>query len=165
MYRGDLETIAAKALAKEKERRYGSAAELAADLRRYLADEPITARPSSALYQPGKYARRNKAFMGAVAAVAVVLAGGIIASTLFALGEREARELADERLRETERQVDINQRVLEFLALHPGSRSEDIGAILGTDAASLRPVLHRLRDEGKVKVEGKARATRYTAKK
>ena len=43
IYRGDIETIVAKALAKEKERRYQSAAELAADARRYLADEPITA--------------------------------------------------------------------------------------------------------------------------
>ena len=55
------------------------------------------------------------------------------------------------------------ERVLAYLREHPGSRSEEIAAELWTDAASLRPVLHRLRDEGKVKVEGKARATRYTA--
>ena len=54
-------------------------------------------------------------------------------------------------------------KVFDYLRKHPGARSEDICAELGTDAASLRPVLHRLRDEGKVKVEGKARATRYSA--
>ena len=59
-YRGDIETIAAKALEKDKGRRYGSAAELAADIRRYLADEPVTARPASATYQLQKFARRHK---------------------------------------------------------------------------------------------------------
>ncbi len=47
-YRGDIETIVAKALEKDKARRYASAADLAGDIRRYLADEPITARPASA---------------------------------------------------------------------------------------------------------------------
>ena len=53
--------------------------------------------------------------------------------------------------------------VLDYIRKHPGSRSEQICGELGTDAARLRPVLHRLRDEGTVKVEGKARATRYSA--
>jgi len=53
--------------------------------------------------------------------------------------------------------------VLEHLRRHPGARSEEIAAELGTDAARLRSVLHVLRDEGKIRVEGKARATRYTA--
>ena len=46
-YRGDIETIVAKALEKDKTRRYASAVGLAADIRRHLADEPITARPAS----------------------------------------------------------------------------------------------------------------------
>ncbi len=54
-------------------------------------------------------------------------------------------------------------RVLDYISQHPGSSSEDICAQLGTDAISLRPVLHDLRDGGRVRVEGKARATRYTA--
>ncbi len=52
--------------------------------------------------------------------------------------------------------------VLDYIRKHPRSRSEEICRELGTDAARLRPVLHRLRDEGKVKVEGKARATKYS---
>src|SRR5215471_14320434 len=56
IYRGDLETIAAKALEKDKSRRYTSAAELAADIRRNLDHEPITARPPSAAYQLQKFA-------------------------------------------------------------------------------------------------------------
>ena len=51
MYRGDIETIVAKSLEKEKVRRYASAADLASDIGRYLKDEPITARPPSTAYQ------------------------------------------------------------------------------------------------------------------
>ncbi len=57
------------------------------------------------------------------------------------------------------------ERVLAYIRSNPGSGSTEICGELGTDAATLRPVLHRLRDEGQVKVTGKARATRYTAKK
>jgi len=56
-------------------------------------------------------------------------------------------------------------KVFDYIRKHPGSRSEEICGELGTSAASLRPVLHRLRDEGIVRVEGRARATRYSAKK
>src|SRR5262249_45344532 len=63
-FRGDVETIVAKALEKDKARRYPSAGELAADLRRHLNHEPIRARPASALYQLRKFARRHKALVG-----------------------------------------------------------------------------------------------------
>jgi serine/threonine protein kinase/tetratricopeptide (TPR) repeat protein len=79
-YRGDIETIAAKAMDKDKSRRYASAAELAADIRRYLQDEPIMARPASATYQVKKFARRHKALVLGVAAVFLVLVAGIIVS-------------------------------------------------------------------------------------
>ncbi|MFN9968771.1 MAG: protein kinase domain-containing protein, partial [Phycisphaerae bacterium] len=58
---GDLEVIAAKTLHKDREQRYSSAAELAADLRRFLAHEPITARPPGTLYTIRKFARRKPA--------------------------------------------------------------------------------------------------------
>ncbi len=77
-YRGDIETIVARALEKDKTRRYGSAAELAADIRRYLHDEPIVARPPSTTYQLQKFARRHKALVSGIAAVFVVLALGSV---------------------------------------------------------------------------------------
>ena len=52
-------------------------------------------------------------------------------------------------------------RVLEYISAHPGARSEEMVAEFGTDAAALRAVLHQLRDEGKIRPEGKARGTRY----
>ena len=54
------------------------------------------------------------------------------------------------------------ERVLDFIRKNPGTRAGEICDELGTDTMSLRPVLHELRDEGKLKVEGKARGTRYS---
>ena len=54
-------------------------------------------------------------------------------------------------------------RVLAYIRKQPGSRSEEICGELGTDPATLRSVLHRLRNERRLEVEGRARATRYSA--
>jgi eukaryotic-like serine/threonine-protein kinase len=93
-YRGDVETIVGKALEKDKARRYVSAAELAADIQRYLEDQPIAARPPSSSYQLQKFARRHKALVAGVAAVFVVLAGGVVASTSQAIRANRAGRAA-----------------------------------------------------------------------
>jgi WD40 repeat protein len=94
-FRGDIETIVAKALEKDRERRYGSAAEMAADIHRYLNDEAIVARPPSRSYQLQKFARRNKGLVLGVAAVFVVLVAGVVASTLEAVRARNAEQSAE----------------------------------------------------------------------
>ena len=96
--RGDLETIVGRALEKERERRYASAAELASDLRRYLAHEPILAHAPSTLYQVGKFARRNRVLVGGVAAVVLVLAAGLAASLTQLWRATRAERLAGTRL-------------------------------------------------------------------
>jgi tetratricopeptide (TPR) repeat protein len=93
-FRGDLETIVHKALEKDKSRRYGSAAQLAEDLRRYLNDEPVLARPRSASYQVSKFVMRHKALAGAAAAVAVVLVTGTAISTWQAIRASRAEQVA-----------------------------------------------------------------------
>jgi len=93
-YRGDIETIVQKALEKDKARRYSSAAALAGDIRHYLADEPITARPASTAYQLQKFARRHKALVGATGVVFVVLVVGIGVSTWEAIKARRAEQTA-----------------------------------------------------------------------
>jgi tetratricopeptide (TPR) repeat protein len=100
VYRGDLETIAGKALEKDKTRRYGSASELGDEIRRYLQDQPITARPASATYQLRKFARRHKTFVGALVAVMIVLTAGIAVSTWLAIRANRERDRA---VREKER--------------------------------------------------------------
>ena len=75
---------------------YGSAAELAADIRRHLHHEPIVARPPSAMYQLSKFARRNRALVTGVAAVFAVLVLGIVASAWEAVQARHAAKRAEQ---------------------------------------------------------------------
>jgi eukaryotic-like serine/threonine-protein kinase len=93
-YRGDIETIVGKALEKDKTRRYTSAADLGADIQRYLHDEPIGARPPSAGYQLRKFARRHRGLMTGLAAVFVVLLAGVAASTGQAIRANRERDRA-----------------------------------------------------------------------
>ena len=100
---GDLDVISQAAMARERARRYQSAAQLSEDIRRYLRDEPIFARPATAMYQFRKFARRNRGLVIATAAVALALVIGF-AATAYALLQaqaaqqetREARRTADE---------------------------------------------------------------------
>ncbi|UCF35138.1 MAG: serine/threonine protein kinase [Phycisphaerales bacterium] len=100
--RGDVETIVGRALEKDKSRRYQSAAELAADIRRYLNGEPITAHPPSSLYQLRKFAGRNKALVTAAAAVFVVLVAGIVGVSIGLNRAVAAEELARQRSEESD---------------------------------------------------------------
>ena len=58
--RGDLDWIVIKGLDKDRTRRYGSAAELAADLQRHLNGHPVQAGPPSAVYRARKFVRRHR---------------------------------------------------------------------------------------------------------
>jgi eukaryotic-like serine/threonine-protein kinase len=93
-FRGDIETIVAKALEKDRARRYSSAADLATDIRRYLSDEPIVARPASAAYQMRKFARRHTALVAGVGTVFAVLLAGIVTTTWQAALARRAEQEA-----------------------------------------------------------------------
>ncbi len=94
--RGDLETIVAKALEKDPARRYPTAADLAADLRRSMAHEPILARPPSALYHLRQFARRHKTLVGGIAATVAALALGLVGTMLFAVRESRQRGQAEQ---------------------------------------------------------------------
>jgi len=102
-FRGDLEIVFAKALEKDPADRYQSAAELAADLRRVLRDEPITARPPGAWYQFRKFARRNRAVVATVMAAFVLLTAAAAISTWQAVRARTAERLAAQRLEDAQR--------------------------------------------------------------
>jgi eukaryotic-like serine/threonine-protein kinase len=113
--RGDVETIASKALDKDKTRRYGSAREFATDIRRYLANEPILARSPSAGYQLRKFARRNRALVGGVTAAVLALAAGTVVSTVLALRARRAERLAVVHQTQAEEQTARARAVSAFL--------------------------------------------------
>lgn len=80
--RGDIETIVAKALEKDKERRYASAAALADDVRRHLSDQPIAARPATTFYQLRKFTRRHRTLVTTVVAALIVLSAALTHMTL-----------------------------------------------------------------------------------
>jgi serine/threonine protein kinase/Flp pilus assembly protein TadD len=86
---GDLDTIVAKALKKRPEERYGSVTALAEDLRRYLADEPILARPDSLPYRTRKFVRRNTRGLAAAAAAVFALTAVVAFYGTRLAGERD----------------------------------------------------------------------------
>ena len=150
-YRGDVETIVAKALEKDKARRYTSAAELAEDVRRHLRDEPIVARPPSTVYQLQKFARRNKPLVIGVAAVFLVLVIGIIVSVREAVRARRAEATA-------QAVNDFLQRDLlgQASAYHQSKPDPDIKVrtVLDRAAASIQGKFHK-----EPEVESAIRAT------
>lgn len=91
IFRGDIETIIAKALAKEKPQRYQSAAEFSADIGRYLDNEPIVARKSGAWYHLRKLAKRNRALVAGTLIALLALLVGIAGTTWQALRATRAQ--------------------------------------------------------------------------
>jgi len=83
--RGDLDWIVMKALEKDRTRRYDTASNFAADVQRYLSDQPVEARPPSAAYRFGKFARRNRLVLTTVVLVGLTLIAGIGVSTWQAM--------------------------------------------------------------------------------
>jgi len=110
LVRGELDWIAMKCLEKDRSRRYESASGVAADVRRYLADEPVQACPPSAGYRLRKFARRNKAVLTTAALVFAALLLGTAFSTWQALRATHAEGLAQDRLQaesEARHQADV----------------------------------------------------------
>jgi len=96
--KGDLDWIVMKAIDRDLERRYQSVSEFAADIRRYLADEPVLASPPGTTYRLRKFVRRHRtAVTGSVVAILLLLTG-VVATTSQAVratrAEREARHQA-----------------------------------------------------------------------
>jgi len=90
-WRGDIETIVSKAIEKDRSRRYQSVGEMSADIRRFLADRPILARPASRIYQFRKFARRHRAMVAGVSLALVALCLGTAVATWQAVrAKREA---------------------------------------------------------------------------
>jgi WD40 repeat protein len=161
LVKGELDWIVMRALEKDRNRRYESASAFAADVQRYLDDEPVQACPPSLGYRVGKVVRRHKGAVLAASLVLLALVGGIIGTTWGMLHARDAhavavheaglKQIALAAAQESER--DARDKL--FLALlnraRAGRFSRQMGQRLDslavlTEAAHLRPD-ERLRDE------------------
>jgi hypothetical protein len=91
---GELDWIVMKALEKERRRRYETAGDFAADVMRYLTDQPVEACPPSAWYRLGKFARRNRTALTTTALVGLALVAGTGVSA-WQSANRLPQDLAD----------------------------------------------------------------------
>ena len=106
--RGDLDWITMKALEKDRTRRYDSPAELAADIGRHLADQPVLAGPPSTTYRMKKFVRRHTIGVATSALVVLALVLGIAVATLGMVRARTAE-------RTTAREAETALQVSDFL--------------------------------------------------
>jgi eukaryotic-like serine/threonine-protein kinase len=96
LVQGDLDWIVMKCLEKDRARRYETVIGLAADIKRYLSSEPVTARPPTRLYRFRKLVRRNKLAVSAATAISVALVSGLCVATWALIRERAARDRAEQ---------------------------------------------------------------------
>ncbi len=119
---GDVSTIVAKALEKDKERRYAAARELGSDIRRFLAREPIVARPTSGLYQLRRFAQRNLGLTASLVFGGAALVAGTVVSLFQAHEAGEARDLANGRQELAQRAARRSTLMAASMAFELGDR-------------------------------------------
>ncbi|GIK20360.1 MAG: hypothetical protein BroJett004_25240 [Planctomycetota bacterium] len=132
LVRGDLDWIAMKAMEKDRSRRYGSVAELAADVEHHLAGAPVAAAPPSRVYRLRKFVRRHRT--GVVSASAV---GAAVVMGAVGIGLASERALLAERARERLAAHVEGQRLM-LRDLLEGARPS---IALGRDTTMLRAAL------------------------
>ena len=108
LLRGDLDWITMRAIEKDRTRRYGTASDLAADIRHYLNHEPVVARPANITYQFRKYVRRHRVAAAAVTGLVLVLFSFSILQAL------QLRRITRERDR-ANRERDRANRITDFM--------------------------------------------------
>ena len=106
--KGDLDSIALKALEKERSRRYGSPSDFAADIERYLRSQPVLAVPPSLAYRSRKFIRRHRITVAASAGLAAALIALVVSLTLSSMRIARERDRAN-------REAQTAQRVADFL--------------------------------------------------
>jgi eukaryotic-like serine/threonine-protein kinase len=131
--RGDLDWIVMKAMAPERGRRYDTANGLALELRRFLSNEPVLARPPSVPYWVGKFIRRHRIGVAVAAVAAVLVLGSTVAATLGFVRASRAERMAEE---EAQAAAAVTDFLVEmFKDLDPtGSRGSAVAALELLDA-------------------------------
>jgi len=96
LIRGELDWIVMRALEKQRDRRYATVGDLAADIERFLINEPVEAGPPSAGYHLKKFARRNRVFLTTASVIGAVLLLGSVVSAWQAVRATWAEGIANE---------------------------------------------------------------------
>ena len=148
---GDLDTIVLRALDKDPGRRYASAEQLAADIRRHLDGLPVLARPDTLSYRAGKFIRRHRLGVSAAAAVLLMVLGFSLAMTVLfrqAVEEKKRAQL------ERERAEKVSVFLQELFAVpDPGqSRGETITAREMLDRGA-EQIIQDLEDQPELQAE------------
>jgi eukaryotic-like serine/threonine-protein kinase len=126
--KGDLDWIVMKCLEKDRTRRYETANGLSADLKRYLNNEPVLARPRGAGYKVQKFVRRNRVGVLAGGLVLLALVAGIVGTTWGLLDALKQKREAERERSEADRQARIAKHTTDFLtgmfeSIDPGEAS------------------------------------------
>jgi serine/threonine protein kinase/tetratricopeptide (TPR) repeat protein len=128
---GELDWITMKALEKDRTRRYGSPAELSADIKRHLANEPVLAHPPSAGYRAGKYVRRHRLGVAFAATVAVLLVAFAVMMAFQAVRIARERDRAEKNRAEATKQAQLALDTIYGVVTETESQ---LRALAGTEA-------------------------------
>ncbi len=134
----EIETIILKCLAKNRERRYQSAGELARDIERYLAGEPVEAKRDSGWYVLRKTLARYRAAVGIAAAFVVLITAATIALGIMYRGQMLARQNA-EQAREAEEQQRRLSETNEARAKDETAKAKAVSGLLQEMLSSASP--------------------------
>jgi non-specific serine/threonine protein kinase/serine/threonine-protein kinase len=127
LLRRDLDWVVLKALAKDRDQRYESPTELAAELRRFLGNEPVLAGPPTLRYRASKFLRRHRLAAGLAMAVASTLIAALIGLSVGLVRAQRAEAKA-------QRETEVARQVLDFMKgiLADGAREAGQGNLLTT---------------------------------
>jgi serine/threonine protein kinase len=115
LLRGDLDAIVLKALEKDRTRRYGTVAELAADIQRHLRHVPVVARAPTTAYRVARYVRRHRVGVAIASILAGVLLAFATSSKVQATRVARERDRANAALETARREAAASKRVTDFL--------------------------------------------------
>ncbi len=146
--RGDLDWIAIKALEKDRTRRYQTATGFADDIQRFLAREPVSAGPPSAIYKLQKSVQRNKLLYAGALGIFLSLLAGLSVAAWLLTQERHARLDADQARQQAE--ADKRRAIAEAAKssqvtrfLQDMLRGVDPSVANGRDTALLQEIVDR----------------------
>jgi serine/threonine protein kinase/tetratricopeptide (TPR) repeat protein len=162
---GDLDAILLKALEKQPDDRYASVADLAADINRYLAGEPVEATHRTVFYVMLKFIRRNRLAMASASAIVISLIVATVITTAGLLAARKAEAEARGAEAQAQAYFDLTAKTFEGFLEHldrPDLREDPRAQELRTDLARrISDVFGNLQSEGKGDVSKQLATVRH----